>query len=624
MGKTLLAATSDAATSRWFGRCGGGHTAYDAGRPASGRATGPAPSPAPTKGTTVAEPVVSYEEATARLTAPGAPFEIVEEEVHGEVVQVFKNRPPHLRAMLVDSVARFGDATYVHFDDGRSLTFAEHADVVASIAAGLAERYGVEKGDRVAILGANSLEWLLTFWATISLGATVSALNGWWQDDEIRYGLDLTGPKVLVADEKRLDRVHGGRASLDVPVVVMETEFAPLWNHRLPEGGAGAARGAGLPTTPIHEDDPAVLMFTSGTTGRPKAATVTHRNLISFTMLGHFSGARAAVMFPRPTGAPAPTAGVNIASSPMFHVSGLQSAIIAGVASGAKYVWTTGRFDPKKVLELAQEHKATRLGGVPTQIWRILEHPDFDQYDLSTVTSSGGGGSVVSPELQRTIREKIPTASTGVSLGYGLTECGGLCTMATNEMLEADPTCAGRPVATAEVAILDDDGKALPDGEVGHVCIRGPMVMPGYWNNPDATAAAFFPGRWLNSGDYGRMVDDMLYLESRKRDMIIRGGENIYPIEIENRIDEHPAVLESAVIGVDHRTLGQEVKAFVVTKPGRHVDADELKAFVGETLAYYKVPEYIETREEHLPRNASGKVLKNVLAGEADNTFVED
>jgi acyl-CoA synthetase (AMP-forming)/AMP-acid ligase II len=196
--------------------------------------------------------------------------------------------------------------------------------------------------------------------------------------------------------------------------------------------------------------------------------------------------------------------------------------------------------------------------------------------------------------------------------------------MATNEMLEADPTCAGRPVTTAQVAILDDDGRPVPDGEVGHVCIKGPMVMPGYWNNPEATAAAFFPGRWLNSGDFGRMVDGMLYLESRKRDMIIRGGENIYPIEIENRLDEHPAVLESAVIGVDHRTLGQEVKAFVVTKPGRTVDVDALKAFVGETLAYYKVPEYIEVQTEHLPRNASGKVLKHVLAGEAENTFVED
>ncbi len=563
----------------------------------------------------MAEAVMSYEEANARLTAPGSPFEVVDEVVFGERVPVFKHRPPHLRAMLADSVVRFGDLPYVHFDDGRSLTFTEHAGVVGSIAAGLAEVHGIRPGDRVAILGANSLEWLLTFWATISLGATAVLCNGWWQDDEIRYGLDLTEPKLLVADQKRLDRLHGGRASIAMPVVVMETEFAALWNH---------APGAALPDVAIHEDDAAAIMFTSGTTGRPKGAISTHRNLIAFTMLGHFNGALGAVRYPRPADAPPPVPGVNIASSPMFHVSGLQSAVIAGVASGQKYVWTTGRFDPKKVLELAHEHRATRLGGVPTQLWRVLEHPDFDQYDLSSVMSSGGGGSVVSPELQRTIREKIPTASAGVSLGYGLTECGGLCTMATNEMLLEDPTCAGRPIATAQVAILDDDGAPLPEGEVGHVCIRGAMVMPGYYNNPKATADAFFPGRWLNSGDYGRMVGDMLYLESRKRDMIIRGGENIYPIEIENRLDEHPSVLESAVVGVEHRTLGQEVKAVVVAKPGRAIDPDDLKAFVAQTLAYYKVPEYIEVRDEPLPRNASGKVLKTVLTGDAENTFVED
>ena len=221
-------------------------------------------------------------------------------------------------------------------------------------------------------------------------------------------------------------------------------------------------------------------------------------------------------------------------------------------------------------------------------------------------------------------RHKIPTAASGVSLGYGLTECGGLCTTATNEMLLEDPTCAGRPLATAEIAILDDDGKALPDGEVGHVCIRGPMVMPGYYDNPEATAAAFFPGRWLNSGDYGRMVDGMLYLESRKRDMIIRGGENIYPIEIENRLEEHPDVLEAAVIGVDHRTLGQEVKAVVVPRAGRRIDVDDVKQFVGATLAYYKVPAHVDVRHEPLPRNATGKVMKHVLSGEAENTFVEE
>jgi long-chain acyl-CoA synthetase len=559
----------------------------------------------------MAQPRMSLEQAEAVLTAPGAPFETVEEDVLGARMLVFKNRARSLRDLLAAS-AQFGDKEYVYFDDGRRLSFREHLDVVGSVASALAERHGIGPGDRVAILGANSLEWLLTFWATISLDAIAVAMNGWWQDDEIRYGLDLTTPSLLVADEKRLARIAGGRDGIDIPVVVMESEFAALIDHR---------PGAPLPDVPIAEDDPAAIMFTSGTTGRPKGAISTHRNLIAFTQISFFSGARAAVMSPPPADAAPP---VSICSSPMFHVSGLQSAIIAGVASGSKFVWTTGRFDPKKVLDLAVSERATRLGGITTQLWRIVEHPDFPEYDLSRVTSSGGGGSVFSPELQRTVREKIPTVANGFSVGYGLTECGGLCTMATNEMLLEHPDCVGRALPTAQVAILDDEGSPLPDGEIGHVCIRGPMVMPGYWNNPEATAAAFFPGGWLNSGDFGRIEDGLLYLATRKRDMIIRGGENVYPIEIENRLDEHPHVLEAAVVGVDHRTLGQEVKAIVVPRPGARIDPEDVKRFVAEALAYYKVPEYVEVRSEPLPRNATGKVMKHVLLGEAENSFLED
>jgi len=562
------------------------------------------------RGGSMPGPVLSLEDAEARLLAPGSAFETVDDIVLGERMRVFKKRHRSLREMLALS-APFGDKEYVYFDDGRRLTFAQHLDVVGSVAAALRERYGIEPGDRVAILGANSLEWLLTFWATISLDAIAVAMNGWWQDDEIRYGLDLTKPKLLVADEKRLARVHGGAESLGVTTVVMERDFAELWHHRL---------GAPLPDVPIDEDDPAAILFTSGTTGRPKGAVSTHRNLIAFTQMSFFSGARNALM--HPPAVPPPS--VSVCSSPMFHVSGLQSAIIAGVASGSKFVWTTGRFDPKKVLDLVVEHEATRIGGITTQVWRIIEHPDFDTYDLSRIASSGGGGSVFSPELQRAIREKIPSAANSFSIGYGLTECGGLCTMANNQMLLDHPDCVGRVLPTAEVAIFDDDGKPLPDGEVGNVCIRGPMVMPGYWDNPAATADAFFDGHWLKSGDFGRFEDGLLYLATRKRDMIIRGGENIYPIEIENRLDEHPDVLEAAVVGVDHRTLGQEVKAIVVPRPGATVDADGIRAFVAKTLAYYKVPEYVEVRTQPLPRNATGKVLKQVLLGEAENTFVEE
>ena len=231
---------------------------------------------------------------------------------------------------------------------------------------------------------------------------------------------------------------------------------------------------------------------------------------------------------------------VSIASSPLFHVSGLQSVALMGPAAGTKTVWTTGRFDPVKIMRLTKQEGVTRWGGITTQIFRLLDHPEFDPDEYRQVTATGGGGSTFSPDLQRMIREKLPQAVSNFNIGYGLTECGGLCTMVTNEALELRPDSVGWAIPTAEVAILDDDGAPVPDGTEGNICVRGPNVMPGYWNNPEATEAAFFPGGWLRSGDIGTMVDGELFLASRKRDMIIRGGENIYPVEIENRLDEHP------------------------------------------------------------------------------------
>ena len=559
-------------------------------------------------------PVMTIEEAYARLTAPGAPFEIVEQEVWGETEQVFKNRPPHLRHWLEKS-ADFGDRECWVFDDGRTVTYRQHLRAVAAVAHGLRTRFGIGKGDRVGVLGANSLEWVLTFWATTSLGAVTCAMNGWWQPDEILYGLELTKPKVLIADAKRAQRIAD--YPIDVPLVVIEHDFADqLWDSSL---------DVALPTDPIDEDDPAAILCTSRTTGRPKGAISTHRNLVSFVQMSTVSGAARAMQYPPPP--PDPTAGppTNISSAPLFHVSGLQSAAISGIAHGVRYIWTTGRFDPTKILELTAREKIARMGGITTQVWRILEHPDFDKYDLSHVTSMGGGGSVFSPELQRAMREKLPNAAGNFNIGYGSTETGGLCSMANSEMLEAHPDCVGKALPTSQIAIFDDDGRRLASGEVGNVCVKGPNITPGYWDNPKATADAFFPGRWLKTGDYGWMDDEgLLYLATRKRDMIMRGGENIYPIEIENRLDAHPAIAEAAVVGVDHRTLGQQVKAVVVPRPGMTIDPDELRDWVGNALAYYKVPEFWELRAEPLPRNATGKVMKHVLTGEAENTMIEE
>jgi acyl-CoA synthetase (AMP-forming)/AMP-acid ligase II len=548
-------------------------------------------------------------EAIAALTRPGAPFELVTESVNGLEMQVFKNRFPNLRALLIRSI-EFGEGELAVWDTGERWSFTGHERLVASVAAALRDKHGIGPGSRVAILAANSPEWVLTAWATLTLGGAVVAMNSWWQRDEIEYALELADPELLVADRGRLERL--AEAPPSIPTLSIEDDFAPYRDYDL---------AAPLSDAPIAEDDLCAIMFTSGTTGRPKGAMMSHRNLIAFLQMGFCNGA-ARMMSNPPDGERAPT--VSIMSNPLFHVSGFQSGALMGPATGSKIVWTTGRFDPKKIMRLTLEEGITRWGGITTQLWRLVEHPDFEPELYRQVTSTGGGGSVFSPDLQRTLREKLPQASQDFNVGYGLTECSGLCTMATGDLLLEHPDTVGLTVPGNEVAIYDDEGKPLPDGIDGNICVRGPNVMLGYWRNPEATAEAFFDDGWLRTGDIGQMRDGLLYLASRTSDMIIRGGENIYPVEIENRIEDHPDVEEAAVVGVDHRTLGQEAKAIVVPRPGAELEPEQIRDFVAETLAYYKVPTHVEIRREALPRNATGKVLKPVLLGEAENTLSED
>ena len=315
-----------------------------------------------------------------------------------------------------------------------------------------------------------------------------------------------------------------------------------------------------------------------------------------------------------------------LAVYPLFHVSGMFGTTTTGLAGGTTSVWPVGRFDAKKVIALSKEHGITSWAGAATHIFRLLDamdEPDAD-FDPSVLSNVGIGGSATTPELIRRTEERLPQLRGTFGSGYGSTETGALVSYANNAMLKADPHCVGPPLPTVSVRILDDEGKDLPEGVDGHIFVRSPLVMLGYWRNDEANRKTFLDGRWLDTGDFGRIENGMLYLASRKRDLILRGGENIYPIEIENRSEEHPDVAEVAVVGVDHVELGQEVKAIVVPRPGADPDPEALRAFVCETLAYFKVPQYVELRREPLPRNATGKVMKHVLTGDAENTFVEE
>jgi acyl-CoA synthetase (AMP-forming)/AMP-acid ligase II len=283
-----------------------------------------------------------------------------------------------------------------------------------------------------------------------------------------------------------------------------------------------------------------------------------------------------------------------------------------------------GRFDPAKIIALTRDENVTSWNGATTHLFRLLDHPEIEKLDTSRFTGVGIGGSASTPELLRAVEERFPHLENTLGSGYGSTESGGLISYANRSMLREAANCVGPPLPTVRVKIVDEAGKTLPDGENGRICARSPLVMLEYLNNPEANAESMLPGRWVDTGDVGHLEGGRLYLESRMRDMIIRGGENIYPAEIENRIELHPEVAEVAVYGFDDRELGQRVKAVVIPMPGVSPSEESIRQFAAMTLAYFKVPEIIEIRMEPLPRNATGKVMKQVLSGQGENTFVED
>ncbi len=563
-------------------------------------------------------------EVQAMLTGPGGMFEVVTETVNGVEMKVYKERMRALREVAQAALLRGDDQTFLVYGE-RRWGFARFVEESNSVAHALAGRHGVTRGDRVAVLSANNPEWCLTFWATVDLGAILVGLNGWWKTDEILYGLQDSGAKVLVADRPRFERIAGRLDELpDLEVVFLAgAEPADVGDDpRLrPFGELTGDPTPELPAVDIDEDDYAVIFYTSGTTGKPKGAISTHRSMIANlqnTMYNAVAGAMAG-------GGALPSGGgqnASLLTSPLFHVSGCHSGLVVGLLAGVKLVIPEGRFDPEVVLRLIQDEKITVWATVPTMVWRVTEYPGRHDYDTSSVTSVAYGGSPSAAELQRRVQETFPNVTT-LSNAYGLTESSSVATVNSGEEFLAKPDSVGRPMPVVDIKIVDPNGEEVPTGATGEVLIRGPIVMPGYWNKPAETAETVRDG-WLWTGDVGHVDDEgFLYITDRAKDMIIRGGENIYCVEIENRLVEHPKVADAAVIGVPHDELGEEVKAVVQVEPGETLTEDEVRQWVADALAYFKVPAYVELTDAKLPRNASGKLLKNVLRGEGEVSFEE-
>ena len=565
-------------------------------------------------------PAMSIADAHALLTAPGVPFEMEEVTVRGVTMKSWKNSPPSLRS-VVEAGRAHGERIFLVYEDER-VSFEAFHRAVANLAKEFAAR-GVTKGDRVAIVMRNLPEWVVAFYAGACLGAIVTPLNAWWTGPELEYGLTDSGAKIVVLDAERYERLTEHLPNCpDLVRVYVSRESDEIAHPEVTklEDVIGAANTWGdlpdiaLPDVAIDQDDDATIFYTSGTTGKPKGALGTHRGVNSNILTAACAGARRFLRRGEMPPAPDPDGPQrsSLISVPFFHVTGCFAVLNPSLFAGAKLVMMH-KWDAVRAFELIEREKIQSAGGVPTIAWQLIEHPARADYDLSSLESVAYGGAPSAPELVRRLSETFPKSQPGQ--GWGMTETCATVTSNGAEDYTHRPDSCGPAAPVAELKIVDPaDGKTeLPIGQVGELWAKGPMVVKGYWNKPEATAQTFVDG-WVRTGDLARLDEEgFCFIIDRAKDMLIRGGENIYCVEVENVLYDHPAIMDAAIVGVPHRTLGEEPAAVVTLKPGAEVTEQELRAHVAEHLAAFKVPIAVKFWHETLPRNANGKILKNEL-----------
>ena len=552
---------------------------------------------------------LSYEEAFEQVTGEGQIFELVTETVNGVDYRVFKNTPPNLGALFAG--ARGSDETFMVYESER-WTFDETMKSVDALADSLVNRYGVKKGDRVGIAMRNLPEWIISFAAILSIGAVSVSLNAWWTEEELDYAVEDSGLSLLIADRERVDRSHKVCHARHIPVLAVRCdtiEPVPVGVDRFEDV---ITLGAPMPVVEVGPDDDATILYTSGTTGFPKGAVSTHRSVLQGLMafwanntIGSARSAGGAVF----GGDSYPPCFILIV--PLFHVTGCVPVMLSCFGMRFKLVMMY-RWDPEAALKLIESERVTTFVGVPTQSWDMLECPTFDQYDTSSLASIGGGGAPAPTKLVERVEGGFKRGRPNI--GYGMTETNAFGPNNNGDDYVSHPTSTGRARTTImDTEIRDDDGNVLPVGERGEIWMKGPNLIRGYWNKPEATASTIVDG-WLASGDLGRIDEDgFLYIEDRAKDMVLRAGENVYSAEVESAIYEHPGVYEAAVFGVPHERLGEEVAVVIHKKAESDLDADALKEHLGDKLAAFKIPSQVIFSEERLPRNPSGKILKREL-----------
>ncbi|MEH6585915.1 MAG: class I adenylate-forming enzyme family protein [Halioglobus sp.] len=547
-----------------------------------------------------------------QMTAPGQMFEIRESEVAGHTMRTWALAPPSLRDVWL-STAGHADKDYLVYQDER-WTYAQAHEEVARIANWLAAN-GIKQHDRVAIAMRNYPEWMLTYWALNCIGAVTVGINAWWVAEELQYGLQDSETKMLICDKERLQRFSEIRESFpDMPVVAVRVDDVPEW--ATPWSQVLQAEPT-IPEVSIDPEDDACVFYTSGTTGKPKGAQLTHRGCVNNIFSALFSNlsqmtAQALVEGKEPPDSadPGQNQPAAIIATPLFHVTANNAVAQVLTVSGGKIVHTY-KWDAGDALRIIEEEKITNFSGVPVMTREIVNHPDFPNRDTSSLQMLGGGGAAVQPDLTEKIMKSGGTAMP--AQGYGLTETCGIAAGSWGIFLNDKPNAAGRVVPVFDVKCIDVEGNTLPLGETGEICLKGPQIIKGYLNRPDDTAETIVDG-WLHTGDIGFADEDnFLYLVDRAKDMVLRGGENVYCSEVEVAIFKHAAVAECAVFSVPDERLGEEVGAAVFPNEGDSVSAEDIRESCKTKLAAFKIPRYIWILDAPLPRNASGKFVKREL-----------
>ncbi|MFJ5113810.1 class I adenylate-forming enzyme family protein [Streptomyces sp. NPDC088551] len=567
------------------------------------------------------------------LTAPGAPFAVVRAE-NGSLV--YAEGPRTLRE-FVEPTWTFGDQPFLVAED-RTYTYGEFFAAASALANRFVETYGLRPGDRAAIAMRNHPEWQIAFWAAQLAGLIAVPLNAWWTEDEFTYALDDCAPRVLLVDGERLPRVsrwaerrgerEGGREP--VRIVVFHSDSSDSSDGSdgsdSSDGAVGAVGAVGVgveryeelpapdpaaapPDIEVRPEDDATIIYTSGTTGRPKGAVATHLAQAGAAMNPRFQAAASALGRGQlPGQGPAP---ITLMTFPFFHVAAFTSLYSAMAVGGTLVLMP--KWDARRALELIHEHGVTHYAGVPTTALQLLDEATAGNDPLESLVMLATGGAAAPPDLIARL-----TASYGERIearnGYGLTETSGGVLANFGADYRRFPASVGRPTPVTEVRIADPAGETLPEGTVGELWLRGQSLVRGYWRDEASSARAFSRDGWFRTGDLAVVRDDgRVSIVDRLKDMIVRGGENVYCVEVEDVLHAHPDVVDAAVLGVPHPVLGEEVAAVVRIRPGAGTDAGELRAHVGRRLAAFKVPAHVLVGEEPLPRNPTGKILKREL-----------